>query len=352
MVYHWDSNGVFWAPCAQELSMAETSKTCLIVQPIHRAGLDILTRGGLALRQLHQFDLQAFVREVTDCVAVITRSAGFSAAAIEAAPALRVIGSHGVGVDAVDVPLATDRGIAVVNAPHTNVRSVAEHAIALIFALAKSLVAADGATRAGDLGFKYRARLIELAGLTLGIVGFGSIGRQTALLGKAIGLRVIAHSLETEPHVYAQAGVEPVSELRDLLAQSDIVSLHLPLTTSTRALIGSSELSAMRPGSFLINTGRGGVVDEAALLDALNHGPLAGAGLDVFTREDMPLDHPLLRHERVLLTPHIAGSTEASLARTAEEVARGILAVLADEQPRFLVNPSVWPKRRGREAGA
>lgn len=327
--------------------MAETSKTCLIVQPIHQAGLDILTQGGLVLRQLAQSDPQTLIRAASDCVAVVSRSAGFPTSAIEAAPALRVIGSHGVGVDAIDVALATERGIVIVNAPNSNVRSVAEHAIALIFALAKSIVAADRATRDNDHGFKYRARLIELEGLTLGIAGFGNIGRQTAALAKALGLRVIAHSLETAPDIYAAADVEPVTTLRDLLAQSDIVSLHLPLTSSTRGLIGAAELSAMRPGALLINTGRGGVIDETALLDALDAGQLGGAGLDVFAREEMPKDHPLLRHDRVVLTPHIAGSTEASLARTAADVARGVLAVLAGEQPRFLVNPLAWPHRRG-----
>ncbi|SFJ19034.1 hydroxyacid dehydrogenase [Bradyrhizobium sp. cf659] len=330
--------------------MTEASQTCLIVQPIHRAGLDILARGGLALRHIEHVDAQALARAASDCVAVVTRSAGFPARAIEAAPALRVIGSHGVGVDAIDVALATERGIAVVNAPHANVRSVAEHAIALMFALTKSLVAADRATRAGDFRFKYSARLLELQGLTLGIVGFGGIGRQTAILAKALGLRVIAHSLETAPELYAETGVEPISELRDLLSQSDIVSLHLPLTPSTGGLIGAAELAAMRPGSFLVNTGRGGVVNERALLDALDKGHLAGAGLDVFASEDMPPDHPLLLHPRIVLTPHIAGSTEASLARTAEDVAHGILAVLAGERPRFLVNSSVWPHRRGASA--
>ncbi|MBR0827724.1 hydroxyacid dehydrogenase [Bradyrhizobium manausense] len=327
--------------------MVETSRTCLIVQPIHQAGLDLLARGGLMLRHLKQADAQTLVREASDCVAVVTRSAGFPAAAIEVAPALRVIGSHGVGVDAIDVPLATARGIAVVNAPHSNVRAVAEHAIALIFALAKSLAAADRATRAGDFGFKYRTRLVELEGLTLGIVGFGSIGRQTAVLAKALGLKVIAHSLETALEIYAEIGVEPVADLHELLSRSDIVSLHLPLTASTKELIGAAELAAMRPGSFLVNTGRGGVVDEMALIDALDNSPLAGAGLDVFASEHMPADHPLLHHPRLLLTPHIAGSTEASLARTAEDVARGVLALLAGERPRFLVNPAVWPQRRG-----
>lgn len=330
--------------------MAKASRNCLIVQPIHRAGLDILARAGLALRYLERVDAQTLAHEASDCVAVVTRSAGFSTRAIEAAPALRVIGSHGVGVDAIDVTLATERGIAVVNAPHANVRSVAEHAIALMFALTKSLAAADRATRAGDFRFKYSARLLELQGLTLGIVGFGSIGRQTAILAKALGLKVMAHSLETASEPYAETGVERAAELRDLLSRSDIVSLHLPLTVSTQGLIGTAELAVMRPGSFLVNTGRGGVVNETALLDALDKGQLAGAGLDVFASEEMPPDHPLLLHPKLLLTPHIAGSTEASLARTAEDVAHGILAVLADERPQFLVNPSVWPHRRGANA--
>jgi D-3-phosphoglycerate dehydrogenase len=327
--------------------MHNLSGACLVIQPIHPVGLETLQRGGLTIRHSRRGEPREVVAEATDCVAVVTRNAGFSAEAINAAAALKVIGVHGIGVDPVAVPVATAHGIAVVNTPLANVRSVAEHAIGLIFALAKSFSEADRAVRANDFRFKYRTRLVELDGLTLGIVGLGRIGQQTAQLARALGMRVIAVSLDTPDAVFAEVHAERLDRLDELLAQADVVSLHLPLTAGTRGLIGRRELARMKPGSFLVNTGRGGVVDEAALVAALDNGPLAGAGLDVFESEDMPFDHPLLQRRNALLTPHVAGSTEACLIRTAREVAAEVLAVLRGEHPRFLVNPDVWPRRRG-----
>ncbi|WP_244471464.1 hydroxyacid dehydrogenase [Methylobacterium sp. ARG-1] len=318
----------------------------MIVQPIHSAGLDRLRDAGIEPRSARETDARTLGREVADCVAVITRDTGLPAVVIAAAPRLRVIGVHGTGTDHVAIPAATEGGVVVVNTPGTNAASVAEHALALIFGLAKALPGADRSVRAGDDGFRYTARLVELAGLTLGLVGFGAIGQATARLGSSLGLRVLAYGPSRPDADFADVGALRATSVDALLGEADIVSLHLPLTPDTRGLIGRPQLARMKRSAFLINTSRGGLIDEAALVQALEDGSIAGAGLDVFAREPLPADHPLTRQERVILTPHIGGSTEAALIRTAETVAGRVVDVLAGRRPGGLVNPDVWLHRR------
>lgn len=326
--------------------------TCLIVQPIHESGLARLRAAGLEIRAATGLAPAILAREAADCVAVITRNGGFPAEAVEAAPRLRVIGVHGTGTDPVAVPDATRAGIAVVNTPGANALSVAEHAIGLIFALAKAIPQADRAMRDGDHDFRYGARLVELAGLTLGLVGFGAIGQTTGRLAAALGMKILAYGPTRPDSDFEALGAARAASLSDLLAQADVVSLHLPLTAQTRGLIGRDELSRMRPGAFLINTARGALVDEDALAEALAAGTISGAGLDVVSGDALPHDHPLHREPRVILTPHVAASTEAALIRAAERVADQVIAVLADRRPPNLVNAEVWDRRRRSEPSA
>jgi len=320
---------------------------CLIVQPIHAAGLDRLRAAGLEPRPANGTDAGILTRDVADCVAVITRNTGFPAEAIAAAPHLRVIGVHGTGTDHVAKAAATEAGIVVVNTPGANAVSVAEHTLALIFALAKALPDADRSVRQGDDSFKFTTRLIELAGLTLGLVGFGAIGQATARLGAALGLRVLAYGPTRPETDFATADALRATSVEAVLAEADIVSLHLPLTGSTRGLIGPEQLARMKRDAFLINTSRGGLIDEAALVEALEAGTIAGAGLDVFAQEPLPSDHLLARQKRAILTPHVGGSTEAALIRTAETAAARVVDTLAGRHPGGLVNPEVWERRRG-----
>ena len=316
------------------------------MQPIHAAGLDRLARAGLRPRLAAATDTATLVREAADCVAVVTRNTGFSAEAIAAAPQLRVIGVHGTGTDPVAVPEATRAGVAVVNTPGANARSVAEHAVALMLALAKALPAADRAVRAGDFGFKYNAGLVELHGRTFGVIGFGQIGRATARLAAGIGMRVIAYGPSRPDTEFAAIPAERGDSVATVLERADVVSLHLPLSQRTAGLIGHAELTRMKPDALLINTSRGGLIDEPALIAALQTGEIAGAGLDVFASEEMAADHPLLHQPRAILTPHIAGSTTACLIRTAEAVADQVIDVLAGRRPAALINPDVWAHRR------
>ncbi|MDQ0393878.1 hydroxyacid dehydrogenase [Labrys monachus] len=316
-------------------------ESCLIVQPIHDAGPALLREAGL--RPFTPQEAQP--ADWADCVAAITRNAGFTAQQMDACPRLRVVGVHGVGTDAVDIVHADRSGIVVVNTPGTNTLSVAEHAIALMFALAKRIPASDQATRQGDFAFKFRGGLVELQGLTFGIVGMGNIGRATAALAHALGMRVLALSRRSDD--VGLPGIERVTTLDELLAASDVVSLHLPATAQTVGLIGRRELGLMRRSAFLINTGRGAVIDEPALIEALAAGTIAGAGLDVFASEAMPADYPLLALPNVVLTPHSAASTEASLRRMAIAVAQGVLDVVQGRRPPHMVNPTTWSIRRG-----
>lgn len=326
------------------------SGRCLIIQPIHDDGLAVLRAAGIEPVTAAAPDMLSVAREIRDCDAVITRNAGLDRRAMDAAPRLRVIGNHGVGLDPVDLDHARRLGILVVNTPHANAIGVAEHAVALVLGLAKRLGDGDRATRDGDFAFKYRVRLVELHGLTLGIVGFGVIGQRTAeILVRGFGMALLVldpHMSEASLAVLAALGGRRTTSLDALLAESAVVSLHVPLVDDTRGMIGARELARMQPGAILVNTARGPLIDETALIAAIRSGHLGGVGLDVYASESMPPDYPLLALERVLLTPHVAGSAEGALRRTAREVAEQVAQVLRGERPEHLVDASVWEVRR------
>lgn len=322
------------------------NKICLIVQPIHPVGEDLLRTAGLVPRVASRSDMKTVAREAGDAVAIITRSAGLCADAMDAAPSLRVVSSHGIGVNAIAVDHATALGVPVVNTPEANRASVAEHTIALILAAAKQLVAADDAARKVDFDFKYRTSLSDISEKILGIVGFGGIGRKVAAMAKsAFAMDVVVASKSAEPEELRKLGYRRAPGLDALLSESDIVSLHLPLLSQFRHMIDARALRLMKPTAILINTARGGLIDEIALADALSAGKIAAAGLDVFENEQMSGDHPLLKLPNVVVTPHIAGSTEEALRKTATQIVERIVAVLGGT-PMDVVNPAVWEGRR------
>jgi D-3-phosphoglycerate dehydrogenase len=245
---------------------------------------------------------------------LIARIAGYDALVVRSetkvtadllamAKRLRVVGRAGVGVDNIDIEAATRHGVLVLNAPTGNTIAAAEHAVAMMLALARNIPAADASLRAGRWE---RSRLVgvELRERTLGLVGLGKIGSQMAPIARAFELDVIAWSPNLSPERAAAEGVESVSKER-LFAEADIVSIHLVLSDRTRGLIGRDDLARMKPTAYLVNTSRGPIVDEAALLDALRDGTIAGAGLDVFGVEPLPVDDPLRSAPNTVLTPHI-----------------------------------------------
>lgn len=319
---------------------------CLLVQPIHARGVERLWAAGLEPRLASAPTMEVVAQEVGEAVAVITRHAGLDRRAIDAAPRLRVIGNHGVGLDPVDVRHATTCGIPVVNTPGANATSVAELAVTLALAVAKRLGAADRAARCGDFGFKFTGGIRELAGATIGIVGFGAIGRRAAaMFVHGFGMRLLLHARSASPEEVTALGGRRVT-LPELLAESDVISLHLPLTPDTQLLLDARAIAGIKRGAILINTARGGLIEESALAAALEAGHVAGAGLDVLASESLAGHGPLLALPNVVVTPHIGGSSEEAGVRTALGVVEQVLAVLADCEPAHLVNAAVWARRR------
>ena len=321
---------------------------CLLVQPIHQSGIDILEAAGIEVRRASTASMDVVTREIGPAASVITRNAGLSRAVMEAAPRLRVVGNHGAGYDPVDVACANEIGLPVVFSPYANVQSVAEHALSQMLAIAKRVRECDRAVREGRFDYRYARDFRELAGKTLLVVGFGKIGRRTAEIAHlAFGMRVLVHSPSVASAEIADAGFEPREVLDRALAEADVVSLHQRLTPATRGMFERRRFAAMKKGAMLVNTARGALVDVAALIEAVGSGHLAGAAMDVFEEEPLPIHHPYTGTEHIVLSPHIAGATEEALERTALETARQVVCVLEGRRPDFLVNPEVWDKRRG-----
>jgi D-3-phosphoglycerate dehydrogenase / 2-oxoglutarate reductase len=320
---------------------------CLIVQPIHRVGLDRLASAGIEPRLASAANMAVVEREIVDAIAVITRNAGLNRAAMAAGRRLLVLGVHGAGVDPVDTSYAAEIGLPVVNTPGANAQSVAELAVGLMLAVARRLSAADRAVRQADIEFRYRYRFSELSGKTIGIVGFGEIGRAVASIARAaFAMRVLVYSPSIDEAMIAQAGAEKCPELEDLLMRADVVSLHSAYRRGMRPLLDRDRISRLKSTAILVNTARGGLIDEPALAEALRSGAIAGAGLDVLATEHPASDHPLMDLDNVVLSPHMGGSTEEALSRTAIAVVDQVLDALAGRRPPNLLNPAVWPRRR------
>lgn len=265
--------------------------------------------------------------------------AGFFAAA----PRLRVIARSGIGYDRVDVAAATAAGVCAVNTPDAPTESTAEFTVALLLAVSRRLLAGSVPLAAGR--WVQGASVIggDLAGKSLGLVGCGRIGRRVAEIARALGMQVQAFD-PLQPVLPPETRRAP--DLASMLATSDVVSLHAPATPGTRHLLDATAFARMKPGALLINTSRGPLVDETALLAALESGRLGGAGIDVWDPEPPAASHPLLRHPLVVATPHMAAATREGRQRSHVTAARQVAQVLRGEQPTHLLNPDVWPRRR------
>lgn len=264
-----------------------------------------------------------------------------------AGPQLKIISNYAVGFDNVDVKAATDRGVVITNTPSDEVNeAVAEHAWALILSLARRIVEADEATRKGSYkGWEPDIFLgPSLIGKTLGIIGMGRIGTMVARRSKGFNMNVLYNKREPDPKAEAELGVKFAS-LDDILAKSDFITLHVPLTDETRHMINKDTLAKMKDRSYLVNTSRGPVVNEKDLVEALRMGKLAGAGLDVFDNEPN-IDPELIGMENVVLTPHIASATHEARDKMGQQAVAAVLAVASGQKPENLVNPDVWEKRR------
>ena len=288
-----------------------------------------------------------------DVIGLILR--GHSAAPgdlIRSAKGLRVIGRTGVGYDTVDVDTATECGVAVITTPGANAATVAEASVAYFLALNKRIAYWDQQMKTGNWESRNKLMARDIAGLTVGIIGFGNIGQEVARMLASFQVTLIA----CDPYADASAAQElnvELLELEEVLARADTVCLHTMLTDQTRGLIDRRQIQAMKPGSFLINLSRGGVIESLdAIIAGLNDGPLAGAALDVFDPEPPDFDHPIFQHPSVLTAPHAMAMTPQAMERMAEMMATGIAAVLNGERPpRVVVNPKVLDRAPGGTIG-
>lgn len=274
-----------------------------------------------------------------------------TASLLERMPGLLVAVSMGAGYDTIDVDACTRAGVAVVNQAGGNAEGVAEHAIAMILALLKRIPEAGAALRAGTVKQREAFMGRELAGRTVGVVGLGHTGARTARYLHAFECRVLAYDPYLDAATCKARGAEK-AELAALLRQSDIVSVHCPLTRETRGMLDAAAFAAMRPGAIFVSTARGGVHDEAALHQALVEGRLAGAGLDVWAKEPPPPGHPLLSHPAVIASVHTAGVTHESRERVARMAAEAFLEAAAGRAPPRLLNPQVLARYRERFGAA
>lgn len=299
----------------------------LIADPIHEAGRDILDSDARIRADVETgLDEQSLIARIGGYDALIVRSkTKVTRPVIEAATRLRAIGRAGIGVDNIDIPCATERGIVVFNTPDANATTTAELALAHVMSLSRNLPQADRAVRAGEWK-PARYSGVELSGKTIGIIGFGTIGRLVAERCAALNMRVLAYDPFVAPEIMAEHGAEG-AELETLLAQADYVTLHCPLSDKTRHLIDAPRLAAMKPGARIVNCARGGLIDEQALFEAVQRGHIAGAALDVYETEP-PAGSKLLDLDNVVFTPHLGASTE--------EAQRAVSLRIAEDMVKFL----------------
>ena len=310
------------------------SKTILVTGPdLDPSATRVLTEHGYEAVHTPPYADSAVISEYmerTGAVGIVSRMGCIDGSVMDRAPQLRVISKHGVGVDNIDLGAAADRGIPVLVATGANAVSVAEHAIALMLTAVKRLLPLDAGLRAGRWekpGFAGR----EIAGATLGLMGMGAIAQATARMARGIGLNIIGYDPFASDAVFEAHVVTRCASFEALLERSDVLSLHCPLTEQTRSIVNAEAIARMPSGAYVVNTARGGLIDEAALLAAIRSGHLAGAGLDTFAVEPPAVDHPFFAEPLIVMSPHIGGVTRQANARVGVEAVKGILAVLEGE---------------------
>ena len=300
-----------------------------------------LAAGGAELIAAPNGDEATLIELARDADAIMTCFAPVTERVVRAAARCVVVGRLGVGVDHIAVATATELGIAVTNVPDYCVEEVSDHVLALLLAWNRKVPRFDRAVRETGWGsVPLTMRMMRLRGKTLGIIGLGRIGQAVAAKARAFGLEILACGPRLTAEAAAVYGARCVGQ-ETLLRESDFITLHAPLTAATERMIGAAELALMRPGAFLINTARGGLIDEPALAAALSAGQIAGAGLDVMIGEVPAADNPLLGLPNVIITPHIAFFSQESTVEMEERAAQAVLAVLQGRMPASLVNPAV-----------
>jgi D-3-phosphoglycerate dehydrogenase len=309
--------------------------TVVVTEPIHAAGVDLLKENGITVVRLPPgSDEGTLKKEGQRADALITRG-GIKVTRdfMASSPRLKAVGVHGIGCDHVDLAAAGKLGKVVLNTPNALTESVAEMAMALMLALTRRVVSADKAVRRGEWNRKYGdLRGVEIAGKTLGVIGMGRIGSAVARRARGFDMEVVYHDIYRREDLEEEFGIKYASR-EEVLREADLISLHVPYTPETRHMIGAEELASMKNGVYIVNTARGRIIDQTALVEALKAGKVAGAALDVFEEEPLDPDSSLASMDSVVLTPHLAASSEEAMRRMAVQVAEGVLKVLKGEDP-------------------
>jgi D-3-phosphoglycerate dehydrogenase / 2-oxoglutarate reductase len=308
----------------------------LVAGKLHPSGLELLSSAPVTFDYVEEISEASYQAYLPKADALVIRTQPLTATSLAKAPGLKIVSRHGVGYDAVDVAALDARGIPLCIVGDVNSSGVAEHAMMLILAATHRLIAADKATRSGDWGWRNGLQTHEVAGKRLLILGFGRIGQKLAGLARAFGMEVHAH----DPFILTDrwpAGAVRAPDLAAALAEADAVSLHLP--RADRAVLGAGELALMKPNAVVVNTARGGLVDEIALADAMRAGKLGGAGIEVFADEPPGTDHPLFGLDQAVLTPHNAALTVECAERMAFASVQNVLDFFAGKlDPALVVN--------------
>jgi D-3-phosphoglycerate dehydrogenase len=328
----------------------------LLTEHLHPAGEDILRQGAQLVFPEPSTEA-GILAGIGTCEGLVVRNIRITRSFLEAAPRLKVIGRHGVGYDMIDISAATELGIPVVYTPSANTESVAEIALGFIICLGRKIPQAYSAMRSEELlsdtvtlsVMAQRRGLtnLNLWGRTLGVIGVGRIGSSVSRkIIAAFNMKVFGYDPYVDAATLAGYGVQKVDTLEELLPRCDFVTLHCPGGAETRHMINARTLALMKPGAYLINTARGTIVDQPALLATLRSGGIAGAAMDVFDPEPPAAGDPLVQMENVMVTPHFCAMTEESLYNMGTMVAQGVVDVLEGKRPQYMVNPEVWERRR------
>jgi D-3-phosphoglycerate dehydrogenase len=320
-------------------------KKVVVTEPIDPSGIELLKKETEVI-YLPEMPGRTLTDVITDAQALVVRVVKIDRAMIEDGEKLLVIAKHGVGYDNIDLETATKRKIVVVNTPAANAESVIEHNIGFMLSLSKKINAVDRALRTGNFKNRELFTGVEMDGKKLGIIGLGRIGSGIAVKSKAaFNMDVFIYDPYATKERVAQAGFRKIEKLDDLLREADYVVICVPLTDETANLIGAKQLSIMKPTAYLVNSSRGGIIDEAALYEFLAKGRLAGAAIDTFKDEPPTPKNPLLSLDNFIATPHTAGVTDESMKRIAVALADDVLRVLRGERPQFPVNPQVYNRK-------
>lgn len=317
----------------------------VMTQSVCKEGLELLENVADIYVADNQ-DPNNYLDEMQDADAIIVRIAKCDKNTIENSPNLKVIGRTGVGYDSVDVETATKLGIPVVITPGANSRSVAEHAVALMFSLSKNMVEAHNETKNGNFEIRGAGKAFELLNKKVGFIGLGATGRETLNICKGIGMKVVGYDPLLPKETIEEMGAEHFEDYLEMLKYCDVISIHAPLVPETKNMISKAELNIMKKTSIIINCARGGIVNEEDLVEALENGDIAGAGFDVFMEEPPKADNPLLNAKNIIYSPHSAAQTKEAVINMATMCVEGCLAVVNGEKWPHVADKKVYEHPR------